>query len=234
MSWLKPNGRDLANGETLDNVASGMFRRPRTKAALLDFQCANLRFERRTRDSEPCSRSRGTEDAPFASTQGIFNDCLFVNGQRAGQAELAFELGSRGQPTLVDDEFVGVRDNHRPLDNVLQLANVPRPHVGLQVIESPLADAPESLPCLPRVAADEVLHQHGDIFPPVPQRWHLDGKYVKPIKEVLTERSVCHCYRQVTIGRRDDADIDLYSFSSSYPLEFPFLEHPQQRDLRFG
>src|SRR5579862_4615221 len=158
-----------------------MLRRPCAKAALLDFQGANLRFESRTRDSEPCSRSRGTEDAPAASTQSIFNDCLFVNGQRAGKAEPAFDLRRRGQPALVNDEFVGVGNNHRPLDHVLQLANVPRPRVGLQVIESPLADPPESLPCLPRVTADEVLYQHRNIFPPVPQRWHLNGKYVKPI-----------------------------------------------------
>src|SRR5260370_33249997 len=84
------------------NVASGIFRRPRAKAALLDFQCANLRFERRTRDSEPCSPSRGTEDAPLASPQGIFNDSLLMNAQRARQAQPSFDLGARIQPALGD------------------------------------------------------------------------------------------------------------------------------------
>ena len=35
-----------------------------------------------------------------------------------------------GEPALVDREFVGVGHDHRPLDHVLQLANIPRPGIG--------------------------------------------------------------------------------------------------------
>jgi hypothetical protein len=91
--------------------------------------------------------------------------------------------------------------------------------IAFQAIECPFADQSECLPGLPRVATDEVLHQHGNVFPPFPQRRHLERKHVEPIKEILTERSVGHRCRQAPIGRGDDANIDLDPLSSSHPLE---------------
>ena len=79
----------------------------------------------------------------------------------------AIDLGPRGQPALVDRELVGVGDDHRPFDHVLQLANVPGPRVGLEAIERPLADPTKGPSGLPRVAPDEVLHQDRNVFPPL-------------------------------------------------------------------
>src|SRR6266851_10500670 len=138
------------------------------EATLVDFQRPNLKIERRPRDPESSRRSRWPEHASAARAQGLFDDRLLVRGQCAGQAQPAVDRGRRGQPALVDGEFVGVGDDYRPLDDVLQLTHVPRPSIGLQVVERPLADPPEGLTRFTGVAIDEVLHQYGNVFPPFP------------------------------------------------------------------
>src|SRR5262249_10902223 len=60
-------------------------------------------------------------------------------------------------------EFVGVADDHRPLDHVLQLAHVPGPGIGLQAIERPSVHAVDRLARLPRVAIDEILDEERDV-----------------------------------------------------------------------
>ena len=69
---------------------------------------------------------------------------------------------------------------------------------------------------------------------PVPQRRHLEGKYVESIKEILAERALLDRGRQITIRGGDDPNIDLNPLPSSHALEFMLLEHSQQRDLCVG
>src|SRR6266851_3022394 len=112
--------------------------------------------------------SRGPEHASAARAQGRFYDRLLVRRHCAGQTDPAIDCGRLGQPALVDGEFVGVGDDHRPLDDVLKLTHVPGPSIGLQAVECPLADPPECLTRLAGVATDEVLHEHGNVFLPFP------------------------------------------------------------------
>src|SRR5258707_13327759 len=167
-SLRHPTGLDLARGEILDDATLGTVRSPHPKASLADFQRPNLPFERRTRNPESGRRSQWPEHASAARAQGIFDDRLLVCGQRPGQAKPAIDRVRLGQPALVDGEFVGVGDDHRPLDDVLQLTHVPGPSIGLQAVGCPLADPPECLTRLAGVGTDEVLHEHGNVFLPIP------------------------------------------------------------------
>jgi hypothetical protein len=73
----------------------------------------------------------------------------------------------------------------------------------------------------------EIIDQHEDVVLPYSERWHLDGKNVEPIKEVLAEGSIGYGCLKITIRGRDDANVDMDRLSSPDPLELPFLQHSQ-------
>ena len=61
------------------------------------------------------------------------------------------------QPGFLDRERLALAQDDRPLDDILQLANVARPGVGLQHCQGLLRNAPDLLAHLFRIALDEVL-----------------------------------------------------------------------------
>src|SRR5262245_36005299 len=136
------------------------------------------------------------------------------------------------QPALVDHELVGLADNHRPLDHVLQLAYVTWPRIRTQVIHSPLVDSLDRLARLARVAIDEVFDQQRDVIRALTQGGHADRKDVQPIEEIAAKRARPDRGWQVTIGGGDDADVDLHRRSSPDALELTLLQDTEQCDLR--
>src|SRR6266478_5472047 len=221
--------------DTDNSAVLRALRRERAKMALVDPERADLRFKRGTRNAESGRCSSGPEYAPAAYAQRILDDRLLLRGERARQPDRGSESRAfRGQPALVDREFVGVRDDDGPLDDVLQLAHIAGTRIGLQSVERPLADPSECLSDPPRVATDEVLHQYRNVFSAFPQRRHLEGKHVEPIEQILSKRAVRHRRGQITIRCGDDANIDLDPLSPPHALEFALLEDPQQCHLCVG
>jgi hypothetical protein len=53
--------------------------------------------------------------------------------------------------------------------------------------------------------------------------WHLDGKYIETIKQVLAEGTIGNGGFQITIRGSDDADVNMDRLPSPDSLEFPFL-----------
>ena len=84
------------------------------------------------------------------------------------------------------------------------------------------------------VASHEVLDEHQDVLSPVSERWHLDGKHVESIEEVLAKASIGHSGVQVTVGRRDDSNVDSDRLCSPDSLKLSLLQDSQERDLRVG
>jgi hypothetical protein len=70
--------RDFANGERRHNTDSRMLWRPRAKAAFVDLQRSNLRFKRRTRNSESRGRPRWPKHSSFGGPQCVFDQRLLV------------------------------------------------------------------------------------------------------------------------------------------------------------
>src|ERR1700730_1145998 len=145
-----------------------MLRPSRATVALVDPERPNLRFERRPWNPQSCRGPGGPEQAPTARAQGILDDGLLARGEGTGQAQLAFDRRGCGQPAFVDGEFVGVRHDDRPLDDVLQLTDVPRPRIRLQAIERLFADTSKGPARLSPVPPDEFLDQHRNVLPPFP------------------------------------------------------------------
>src|SRR5260370_41596986 len=93
----------------------GCLLRPGAKATLVDFQRANPRFKRRTRNPEAGRCSLGSEYAPAACAPRILDDSLLVRGERAGQPDPGSQSPAPpGQPTLVPREIAGVPRHTAP------------------------------------------------------------------------------------------------------------------------
>src|SRR5258708_32336353 len=88
------------------------------------------------------------------------------------------------KPALIHREILRVGHDYGSLDDVLQFANVTRPGVRLKHFQALFIYRADILSCFTRVAIDEVLNQYRNVFPSFPQRRHLDGKNVEPVKEV--------------------------------------------------
>ena len=67
----------------------------------------------------------------------------------------------------------------------------------------------------------------------LPQRWHVEREYVKPIEEVRTKAAGADVLLQISIRRCDDPDIDSCGFAAAHRLKLMFLENTQQLDLGF-
>src|SRR5262249_54372125 len=80
---------------------------------------------------------------PVARPQRVLDDRFLVSHEGAGQRDRPLDRRPGGQPALVDREFVGIADDHRAFNHVLQLADIPGPRVRPQMLERASPDAPE-------------------------------------------------------------------------------------------
>src|SRR5262249_23151536 len=110
-------------------------------------------------------------------------------------------------------------------------ANVAPPWIRSQKLHALLADGPDLLPRLARIAVDEILDEDRDILLPFTERWNVDREHVEPIEEIASKSPGVDGRLQVAIRGRDHADIGVNGLSSTDALELALLEHPQQGDL---
>ena len=125
-----------------------------------------------------------------------------ARGHRAGG--LGGLQGGR-QVVAVDD--AAVADQHRALDDVLQLAHVAGPVVADQHVDGGGGDAPDALAVLARVLGEEVVGEQQDVRLPLAQRRHEDGEDVEPVVEVLAEGPLGDGRLEVLVGGGDEPDV---------------------------
>src|SRR5262249_32385320 len=114
-----------------------------------DAESLEHRLQRRPLQSEAHSGAVGPAEGPVGLLEHPHDVCPLDAFERSGHVGLlgadASEGSSRREPGLVDREDVGLRDDHRALDDVLQLAHVPGPRIALDEVERPPADPAERL-----------------------------------------------------------------------------------------
>src|SRR4029077_18873617 len=74
--------------------------------------------------------------------------------------------------------------------------------------------------------------QEWNVLPPLAKRWYLNRKNVQPVKQILTELMVANHSRQVSMRRRDQANVDMNCFVAAQPLELLLLQSAQQFRLQ--
>jgi len=177
---------------------------------------------------------------PDARSSAWISILFSVSGGTARRGRRARRVGARlggdgeADRDMPGGDEVGVLEDHRPLDRVLQFPHVARPGV-LQ--EHPLGGRLQSfdgLAELPVVEGDEVPGQRQDIARPLGQRREADGADIEPVEQVLAELVLAAERLQVLVRRRDDADVDNDVPQASDPLESAGLEEPEELGLKAG
>src|SRR5262249_41357078 len=100
------------------------------------------------------------------------------------------------------------REHPGPLENVPELAHVPRPRIGLQRPQRVGRDVPEGLPELLADPPQEVLDQIRQVVRALPKRRDVYGELVEAMIEILAEAPGADGVLEAHMRRRDDPGID--------------------------
>src|SRR6266853_1002464 len=150
---------------------------------LVDAERRDLRIERLTRNPELCRGAIASGDPPSRRGQsgldhlsfGLRLDALLLCQRGADRnAWLASGVGVAREPRLVNGERVAVAQDHGPLDNVLELPNVPWPVVRLKERQRGPADLPDALAGFRGIPFNQIFDQERDVFRSLAERWHVD------------------------------------------------------------
>src|SRR6266850_8133711 len=91
-------------------------------------ELSNSRIQRRTRNSEPGGRAIRPSNFSVAFRQSLFDDFLFVTLEGVGEStRLRTAHGLAREPRPLDGERVVIGEDHRSLNNILQLTNIAWP-----------------------------------------------------------------------------------------------------------
>src|SRR5687767_12193300 len=118
---------------------------------------------------------------------------------------------------------------HGALDDVAQLANVPRPRVRLERGERVVG---QSRGRRSAVGLKEVLRQQRDVDRTLAQWRQRDADRVDAIVEIAAEGAVLHLRLKILIRRRDDAEVRLDLLCPADAKERAELEGTQQLPLQ--
>src|SRR5258705_1645049 len=120
---------------------------------------------------------------------------------------LASVVFAERQLAACDDLAAGQHDG--ALDDVLELAHIPRPVVLSEPLQRLLTDR-RGLRCRAvAVLREEVLDQRGDVLFAFAQRRHVDVDDVEAVEEAVAELVLLDLLLQILVRRADHADVDL-------------------------
>ena len=114
--------------------------------------------------------------------------------------------------------------NYRALDAVLQLAHVPRPGVGFEVVERGWRQHQQFLVQVLAELVDEMARQDQHIVAALAQRRNLDREHRQPEVQILAELTLAHSLFEVAVRRRYDARVDVKRLRTADTLELLLLE----------
>src|SRR6185295_7097653 len=129
-------------------------------------------------------------------------------------------------------DIVLVAHRDQPLDQVLQLTDVPRPPVLLEHAHRRIGDALDFLPEAGVVAAQEEIGELRDVLGALAQRRQLDRDDVDSIEEIFAEAAVLHRLLEIDVGGGDQAELGLDRLAAADPLDVALLDRAQQLGLQ--
>src|SRR5688572_23441010 len=86
-------------------------------------------------------------------------------------------------------DLVGLGEDHGALDGVLELADVTGPAIRREILDRPLAEAPDLLVLLLREATQELLRQHAHVAVTLAQRRQIHRDDSETMIEILAQLS---------------------------------------------
>ncbi len=208
----------------------------RISLAIRTFTSPQLLDERGAVDTEePCRfravalglLERAVDERPLVLRQlGVEVDA--AGRQSLQRCALVAHLG--GQIPHIQHAALG--EHHGPADDVAQLADVARPGISGETLEERRRDASDGLAELLVCLAEEVLDEQRDILDAIAERHEMQPDAVEPVEQVLPEPTLLHQLGRVTVGGRDDADVDGRLRVRTDPPDGNTLENAEQLRLQ--
>ena len=158
---------------------------------------------------------------------------------------LAFDIGqSLGPFTVVPGRDASLqiaqryvqdrsgRENHRALDHVFQLADVPGPLILGQGVHRFRGDRVNRLVHSSRRLSHKMMHEQRNILGSFPQGRNGNGEDIQAVIEVAAKLLLQDHFFQVAMRRGDNANVHFLRPRAAQPLEFPLLQNAQQFRLQ--
>jgi hypothetical protein len=149
----------------------------------------------------------------------------------AGSASSAVDSSSVKREVRRADHVI-TREDHGPLDEVLELSHVPRVVVAEQQLPGRARQSGDRLPVRLGERPHEVVDQGRDVFPPLPERRDDDRHDVNAVVQVIPEPPRLHEDREVSVRRRDEPHVHGDRPAGADALELVLLEHREELDPR--
>src|SRR6185295_15148298 len=140
-------------------------------------------------------------------------------GQRGGEAEVG------------GADLVALGAQHGPLEHVAQLADVARPGVASQGVESLGRQPPAGPAQVARELLQEPPGEQRDVLAPLPQRWYGERNGADAEVQIAAEAPVAHQAGQVVVGGRDEEVVFLAVGALAHAAEALFLENLEHLGL---
>ena len=155
------------------------------------------------------------------------------DGCRGARARARRQAGRRRRDAVVDlaADRRFVAEDHRPLDQVLQLAHVAWPVVVHEQPHRLGRDLAMGLVVLDRVLLEEVVGEDRNFFTPLTQGRQLNADDVQPEEQVFTQLAFRHGLLEVAVGGRDDPHVHVHVVLAPQARELAVLQDLQQLGL---
>src|SRR5712692_3667065 len=125
-----------------------------------------------------------------------------------------------------------VTHGNQPLDQVLELPDVPRPPVFLQHRHRRFGHALNALPESRVVAAQKELRQLRNVLGAFTERRQLDGDDVDSIEQVFPEAALFHRLLEIDVRGGNQAELGFDRLRPADALDLAFLDRAQQLGLQ--
>jgi hypothetical protein len=194
----------------------------------IDAEFLHSRKESRPVHSQACGSTIRTTDAPLACGERPYDlitlpPFIFVSNAAVVALRVCcfssdlldvMLLGIRGRYRICFPEFsnrclkrFAARDDHRPLDKILQLANVAWPVPSRKPFHDGRRNSFNLLLHLLGKLLHKITHQLWNVFLTFPQGRYPDRKYMQAIVQITSEFAGCNHLFEIAIGRRDEPNI---------------------------
>src|SRR6266496_16615 len=152
-----------------------------------------------------------------------------------GSAEITRERPGRARQVprhVLQRDQVAAAEDHRPLQDVLQLAHVALPRLTDERPERIPLHAEEPRAELGVEPVDEMVDQERDVAATLAQGGELEVQDVQPVEEIRAEAAARDFGREVAIGAGDDPHVHRHRPGPADGPDVLLLDDPEELDLQ--
>src|SRR5689334_12070812 len=107
---------------------------------------------------------------------------------------------------------VGLTENNQSFDDVFQFSYVSRPCIPRQQVHGVIRQRRNGKLVTFTLLAQEVLQEQWNVIAPFSKRRKFDSHHTESIEKIFTELSVVNSRPQISVGCRNDSNVDWNRF----------------------